>query len=101
MPGKERRIMADLRIVTLTGAAAALGEGIVEQFGSRLRGELLHPGTIGYEEARLIWNGLKVGHRRYRHRRGGSSPLLPQANRLIRLSQLSAKEGGCDLQPTL
>src|SRR5215210_6592657 len=42
----------------------------------------------------------EVGHRRYRYRRGGSSPLLPQANRLIRLSQLSGKEGGCALQPT-
>jgi FAD/FMN-containing dehydrogenase len=48
----------DLRIVTLTGADAALGESVVEQLGARLRGELLRPGDTKYEEARLIWNGL-------------------------------------------
>ena len=46
--------MADLPIVTLTGAAAALGEAVVERFGSRLRGKLLSPGDASYEEARLI-----------------------------------------------
>jgi len=50
--------MADLRIVTLTGADAALTGSVVEGFGSRLRGELLRPGDAGYEEARLLWNGL-------------------------------------------
>src|SRR5918996_659664 len=50
--------MADLPIVTLTGAAAALGEAVVERFGSRLRGKLLSPSDAGYEKARLIWNGL-------------------------------------------
>jgi len=50
--------MTDLRIVTLTGADAALGEKVVGQFGSGLRGELLRPGIAGYEEARLLWNGL-------------------------------------------
>src|ERR687890_981472 len=58
MPGKEKENMANLPIVTLTGAAAALGESVVERFGSRLRGKLLSPGDAGYEEARLIWNGL-------------------------------------------
>jgi FAD/FMN-containing dehydrogenase len=50
--------MADLRVVTLTGADAALGESVVGTFGARLRGELLRPGDTKYEEARLIWNGL-------------------------------------------
>jgi hypothetical protein len=54
MPGKEKENMADLPIVTLTGAAAALGEAVVERFGSRLRGKLLRPGDADYEEARLI-----------------------------------------------
>src|SRR5215207_10933842 len=57
IPGKEKGTMADLPIVTLT-AAAAVGEALVERFGSRLRGKLLRPGDAGYEEARLIWNGL-------------------------------------------
>jgi FAD/FMN-containing dehydrogenase len=50
--------MADLRVVTLSGADVALGEPVVERFGSGLRGELYRPGDAGYEEARKVWNGL-------------------------------------------
>src|SRR3712207_5993584 len=50
--------MADLRVITLSGAEAALGEAVVERFGSGLRGELLRHGDTAYEEARKIWNGL-------------------------------------------
>ncbi len=50
--------MTDLRIATTTGTYTALEDSIVERFGSSLRGELLRPGDAGYEEARLIWNGL-------------------------------------------
>jgi FAD/FMN-containing dehydrogenase len=50
--------MAQLRIVTLTGAEAALGESVVDRFGSGLRGELLRPGDTTYEEARKLWNGV-------------------------------------------
>jgi FAD/FMN-containing dehydrogenase len=50
--------MADLRVITLTGEEAQLGEAVVERFGSGLRGELLRPGDSAYEEARKIWNGL-------------------------------------------
>jgi FAD/FMN-containing dehydrogenase len=50
--------MADLRVITPSGAEAALGESVVEDFASKLRGELLCPGDPGYEEARLVWNDL-------------------------------------------
>jgi FAD/FMN-containing dehydrogenase len=50
--------MANLRVITLTGADSALGEAVVERFGSGLRGELLRPGDTAYEEARKVWNGL-------------------------------------------
>src|SRR5688500_12617786 len=60
---REREVaMADLRIVTLTGAAAALGETVVERFGSGLRGELLRPDGTAYDEARKVWNGLIDKH---------------------------------------
>src|SRR5918997_1480496 len=55
---ERREIMAELRIVTLTGADAALTGSLVEEFGSRMRGELLRPGDAEYEEARLLWNGV-------------------------------------------
>src|SRR3712207_624915 len=54
--------MAELRIVTLTGADAALGETVVERFGSGLRGEVLRPDGTAYDEARRVWNGLIDKH---------------------------------------
>jgi FAD/FMN-containing dehydrogenase len=50
--------MAELRIVTLAGAESSLDEAEVERFESRLRGELLRAVDPGYEEARLLWNGV-------------------------------------------
>jgi FAD/FMN-containing dehydrogenase len=50
--------MANLRVITLTGADAALGEAAVERFGNGLRGELLRPGDSAYEGTRRIWNGM-------------------------------------------
>src|SRR5215211_4103252 len=50
--------MAHLRVITPSGTEAALDKAIVEEFASKLRGELLRPGDAGYEEARLIWNGV-------------------------------------------
>ena len=46
--------MAHLRVITRSGTEAALGKAIVENFASKLRGELLRPGDPGYEEARLV-----------------------------------------------
>jgi FAD/FMN-containing dehydrogenase len=50
--------MAELRVVTLTGAEVALGESVIEGLASKLRGELLRPSDPPYEQARLVWNGL-------------------------------------------
>jgi hypothetical protein len=50
--------MADLRVITPTGAEAALRETVVEELASMLRGALLRPGDPDYEEARLVWNVL-------------------------------------------
>jgi FAD/FMN-containing dehydrogenase len=50
--------MAGLHVITLTGADAALGEAVVEQFAAGLCGELLRPGDEDYEDSRRVWNGL-------------------------------------------
>ena len=50
--------MAELRIVTLAGAESSLDEAEVERLGSRLRGDLLRAVDPGYEDARLLWNGV-------------------------------------------
>src|SRR5262245_33542119 len=50
--------MTELKVKTLAGADALLGEDVVESFGKRHRGALLRPGDGGYEEARRVWNGM-------------------------------------------
>jgi hypothetical protein len=47
-----------LRVVTSGGAETALEESVIGAFGARLRGELLRPGDLSYEEARKVWNGM-------------------------------------------
>ncbi|MBI4660288.1 MAG: FAD-binding oxidoreductase [Verrucomicrobia bacterium] len=50
--------MADLRIITTSGAETMLKETAVEAFKASLRGELLTPDSPGYDEARAIWNAM-------------------------------------------
>lgn len=50
--------MTELRVVTLTGADAALADSLVERFGAGLRGGVVRPGDAGYEESRRVWSGL-------------------------------------------
>ncbi len=48
--------MADLRVITPSGAEAALGESVVEDFASKLRGELLCPAIQATRK--LVWYGM-------------------------------------------
>ena len=50
--------MEDLQATTLTGAETVLGGAGVEEFNASLRGQLLLAGDDGYDEARVIWNGM-------------------------------------------
>jgi FAD/FMN-containing dehydrogenase len=50
--------MADLRVITLTGEEAVLKDAAVEAFKASLRGLLLRPGDVGYDDARKVWNGM-------------------------------------------
>ena len=50
--------MKTLQAVTTSGKNTTLDEEATQAFGEKLRGELLHASHDGYEEARLVWNGL-------------------------------------------
>ncbi len=50
--------MVELRMTSTTGANAVLEEATVETLKSDLRGELLHRGDAGYDDARKVWNGM-------------------------------------------
>ena len=50
--------MVDLQIITNTGANTVLTEALVEEFQTSLRGPLLQPGDAGYDDARIVWNGM-------------------------------------------
>ncbi len=50
--------MADLKVITTTGADTVLKETVVEELRGSLRGELLCPNDAEYNEARSIWNAM-------------------------------------------
>src|SRR3712207_3020276 len=86
--------MAELRIVTLTGADAALGESVVERFGLGLRGELLRPDDAGYEEARKVWDGLIDKHPALIARCAGVGDVIDSVNFARENDLLVAVRGG-------
>jgi FAD binding domain len=53
--------MADQQVVTTVGPSlqvSALQEAPIHAFKARLRGALLRPGEVGYDDARTVWNGM-------------------------------------------
>lgn len=50
--------MSDLQVTTSQGGEAVLGEATIEEFRTSLRGDLVTPEDEGYDDARLIWNGM-------------------------------------------
>jgi hypothetical protein len=50
--------MDALEVVTQTGESKILEGSAVDQFRTRLRGELLLPRDNGYEQARKLWNAM-------------------------------------------
>ena len=49
--------MADLRMTTTSGTDTLLDEATVQGLKTSVRGPLLRPGDVGYDEARTVWNG--------------------------------------------
>src|SRR5829696_8800728 len=86
--------VAELRIVTLTGADAALGESVVERFGWGLRGELLRPDDADYEQARKVWNGLIDRHPALIARCAGIGDVIDSVNFAREHKLLLAVRGG-------
>lgn len=50
--------MLDLKVKTTTNGRAVLTEKIVEEFETKLLGQLVHSGQEDYDEYRAIWNGM-------------------------------------------
>ena len=53
--------MADQQVVTTLGTSlqlSVLQEATIHTFQARLRGALLRPGDAGYDDARMVWNGM-------------------------------------------
>jgi FAD binding domain/Berberine and berberine like len=50
--------MRELRVTTIQGSETGLEKPVVEAFQASLRGELLHSGDAGYEDARKIHNAM-------------------------------------------
>jgi FAD/FMN-containing dehydrogenase len=50
--------VGDIRAASLERAQIELPEQVVDDFASRLTGQVLEPGNAGYEETRGVWNGM-------------------------------------------
>jgi FAD/FMN-containing dehydrogenase len=50
--------MADLKLRTMNGGVATLGEQVVGQMAAELRGEIMTPASPAYDETRAIWNAM-------------------------------------------
>jgi FAD/FMN-containing dehydrogenase len=50
--------MSDLQATALDGSRTVIERKNVETFAASLRGALLEPGQPGYDEGRLLWNGM-------------------------------------------
>ena len=50
--------MREQRVTTTQGADTGLEDTVVEAFKASLRGALLRPGDVGYEDTRKIHNGM-------------------------------------------
>src|SRR5258708_30706605 len=50
--------MMDIKCTTLTGSEAVLTEAAITELRTSLRGPLLTPSDPGYDEARVLWNGM-------------------------------------------
>ena len=47
-----------MKIITLDGNEIDLNQDTIESLKMRLRGQVLTPADIGYEESRTVWNGM-------------------------------------------
>jgi FAD/FMN-containing dehydrogenase len=50
--------MSDLRIVTNNGDDKIIESTTVDALAERMRGRLLRPEDAGYDQARIVWNGM-------------------------------------------
>ncbi len=50
--------MVDLQVATLTGEETVVSEERVEEFRASLRGDLVRPGDLDYDQARTVWNAM-------------------------------------------
>ena len=50
--------MVDLQMATLTGEGTVVSEEKIEGFRISLRGHLIQPGDVDYDQARIVWNAM-------------------------------------------
>ena len=50
--------MSDLQATAPDGSRMKIERKSVEAFAASLRGALIEPGQPGYDEGRLLWNGM-------------------------------------------
>ena len=72
--------MAAIAAMTVEGRETDLRGSEVDEFASRLQGELIRPDEGGYEPARQIWNGMIEGRPALAARCAGAEDVVAAVN---------------------
>src|SRR6266568_9561189 len=75
-----REPMTELHVTTTSGTTIVLDEATVQGFKTSLRGPLLRPGDIGYDDARRVWNGMIDRHPALIARCAGAADVITAVN---------------------
>ena len=86
--------MPDLKCTMLTGSENVLTEATIKEFRASLRGPLLTPSDPGYDEARVLWNGMHDKRPALIARCSGVADVIAAVNFARARELLTAVRGG-------
>jgi len=86
--------MSDLKCTMLTGNENVLTEAAVSELRASLRGPLLTPNDPGYDEARVLWNGMHDKRPALIARCSGVADVIAAVNFARARELLTAVRGG-------
>jgi FAD/FMN-containing dehydrogenase len=86
--------VAGARVATTDGGAAELDEQTIGGLAASLRGGLLRPGDPGYDEGRLLWNGMIDKRPALMARCSGAADVIAAVNFAREHDLLLAVRGG-------
>lgn len=86
--------MEDLHVILSRGGSSTLSGSIIDEFKSKLRGQLITPADPSYDEVRIIWNGMHDKRPALIARCTGAADVIESVNFARNKNLLVAVRGG-------